>query len=149
MQGTTYLREAPGKMIFDQLKVSDLLCWSDTLKKNYQYLPLAQMWTYEPLDCVLQVVNIVSDNLNSVIHLDCVVSCGLHEVLSVDLNDYDTCEQLIGAEMFRYATMEEATSRCATDTVTIKESYNLKEDVNYVFELLQSDEFPVRQRRGA
>ncbi len=147
-------------MTFEQLRTEDLVCWSDELREDSHHLPTGPVWAYEPFDCVLQVVKVTLDDLlDPVVHLDCVMSCGLHEVLSITQDDWDTCEQILDVDMLRYATMEEAGCLHAFDIVTTKEgfdivttkegedNYNLEEDIGYIFGLLRNDNLSVRRRR--
>lgn len=132
-------------MIFDQLRTDDFVYWTDALRSESHFLPTAQTWTYEPFDCVLQVIKITHKYGDAVIYLDCVVSCGQHEVISLDRDAYETARDILGEDMLRYASIEEISNLY----IVAKEAdYDLEEDIGYILGLLQNGKLSVQRERG-
>jgi hypothetical protein len=133
-------------MIFDTLLTSDFVKWNkEVIERNGMRLECAQMWEQEPLNCILQVVNISYVNYENKITLDCTQDCGCHLFYEMGRAEYEEYSKVIGEEMLIYA---DSFAEVADSFISEEEKgYDFEEDFLQILGRIALDRLPANKRR--
>lgn len=143
-------------MIFDEVSVNQFVRFTEALEYGWRGLRDDVMWSEEPLDCVLTVLNVRKDNKDESgeddeIEVECVVGCGQHQLHTIKRQDYEHVSEELNHELLVEATSMAEFGELLSlggDFGGDEEEFDLDKDTLMIYDLIREDKLPVFRGAG-
>jgi hypothetical protein len=133
-------------MNFDTLRTSDFVKWNrEAIERNGMKLDCPQMWEQEPLDCIMQVIQVKYVNYEPRITLDCTQDCGCHIFYELGREDYETYSKDVGGDMLGF--VDSLTELSDSFIPEEEKGYDFAEDYDELLKQVVLGILPTNRRR--